>query len=102
MPRTNLTRSRSTAPSTRQMRETSRGLAAQAALASRRSARVDDAPAKSSLPARIVLQRADEPGKKWTKFTTGEWSSDVPVNATVYVANDQALNVRSITVVIER
>jgi hypothetical protein len=64
-------------------------------------------PAAPSLRARLIvngaltitLERAPEPGRKFTKFTTGEWQSGQDaVNATVYVPNADAAGIASVTV----
>jgi hypothetical protein len=50
---------------------------------------------------RITLVQDGGPGKKFTKFSTGDW---VPgrLNATVYVPNEEASSVTSITVTVQR
>ena len=48
-------------------------------------------------PVTFTLQRAAEPGRTFTKFTTGDWQRG-QVNATVYVPNADAAGIASVTV----
>jgi hypothetical protein len=49
----------------------------------------------------LHLTRADEPGRKFTKFSTGEWQSG-QINAAVYVPNTVAESVTAITLTVRQ